>query len=343
MMEKPNKKGLFQRSVGIVGTGSYVPKKIISNKELIENYNVNSTDEWIKEKIGIHHRRFVEEENQIDMGMKAIRIALDAANVDVNEIDLIICATTVGHYLSPGDAHFYQAGLNAKKAACIDINMACSNMGFALSVGSKYVADGTYNTVLVVCSIIAHNHLDFNDRLTAVFFGDGAGAVVLKEVLEDSGFLGFSLRSEGQGTEKLMIKGGGTGYPLRDHNIQENMQYIYMDGKAVWDYAINEFPAVVRAALNDANVTIEQVDFLISHQANINLIKKGMEVLGLPMSKTYTTLEQYGNTSGASAYITLDEAVRLGKIKKNDLVVVACFGVGFSSSSVVMRWCYDGT
>jgi len=330
------------RSVGIVGTGSYIPEPTYTNQDLIDKYNLDSSDAWVQEKIGIKTRHFASDEDQIDLGVKACEKALETAKVKPEDVDFIISVTRSGHVIVPGDAHYIQDRLQSINASCLDINMACSGPGYAMAIAQKFIADGTYDTILIVTPVISQSYINFKDRGICFFFGDGAGAIVMKPAPEGKGILSTALRAEGKNADKLVLRGGGSKYPIRPENVHEDLQYTIMDGKAVWEFAIRAFPEIVNEALKKANIKTENVDFLISHQANINLIKKGMEALGLPMTKTYTTIEKYGNTSAASQFISLDEAVRLGKIKDGDLVVLAGFGVGFSSSSVVMRWCYDG-
>lgn len=325
------------KSVGIAGTGSYLPPKVVTNFDLEKI--VDTTDEWIVTKTGIRKRRIVEGDVcTSDLGVKAAERALEDAGIGVQDVDLIVLATSSPDVILPSTACIIQAKLGAKNAAAFDVMNVCSGFVHALDVGSKYVADGTYDNVVVIGAETYSKIINWEDRTTCVFFGDGAGACVLSEAEAGKGLLASYLKADGYGKHVIQIPAGGTKKPVNHEAINKALQYFHMDGRAVWDFAIRAFPEAVEQVLRICDLSVDDVDLLIPHQANINIIKKSMKALGLPMEKTYTNLDRYGNVAAASIPIALDEASREKEIRKDDLVVLVGFGGGLAWGANAIRW-----
>lgn len=328
----------MSRAIGIVGTGSYLPEKVLTNFDLEKM--VNTSDKWIYTKTGIRERRIAaEDEATSDMAVKAALAALHDAKLKPLDIDLIILATSSPDMIQPPTACIVQGRIGAYNAGAFDISAVCSGFVYALSIGADLMKgnDG-YKTILVIAAETYSRILDWTDRKTCVFFGDGATAVVLKQVDSSYGVLGSYLKADGRGWDIIKLSTGGTRHPATHETINNKMHVFQMNGKKVWDFAIKSFPDAVIKGLKRCGLTLKDLDFLISHQANAVLIKTCLEKLGIPMEKTYLNVDKYGNTSGASAGIALDEAVRLGKIKNEDIVVIVGFGGGLTWGSVVLKW-----
>ncbi len=324
-------------SVGITGTGSYVPPKIITNDDLAQI--VETSDEWITTKTGIKERRVVEGGIcTSDLAALAAEAAMKDAGITSGDVDLVIVATSSPDVPLPSTAAITQAKIGAVNAGAFDVMAVCSGFIHALDVGSRYAADPDYDGVLVIGAEVYSKILNWEDRTTCVFFGDGAGAVVLGEVEEGRGILASYLRADGAGAEVLEIPSGGTKHPIDHEAVDQALQYIHMDGRAVWDFAIEAFPEAVRAVLARCGKQLSDVDLVIPHQANINIIKHGMNSLDLPIEKAYTNLHKYGNIAGASIPIAMDEAVREGRIHEGDLVVTVGFGGGLAWGANALIW-----
>ena len=326
------------RGVGIFSIGSYIPKKILTNFDLEKM--IDTSDKWIFEKIGIKERHLAGSlEATSDLACKAAKQAMRMGNVKAPEIDLIIVATSTPDMFTPSTACIVQDKINAKKAACFDVNAACSGFNYALDIGVKYIQDGTFNTGLIICAeTIASHATDWSDRDSCIYFGDGAGAVILRPSKPGKGIIGSYLMSDGSRGDAIRAFAIGSKYGITSETVRDKLHCVSINGKKVWRFAIKAFPEAVNGVLKKGKVAIEDIDFIISHQANINLIKYGMKKLGLPMSKTYTNIDRYGNTGGPSVAIALDEAVRLKKIKNNDLVVLVGFGSGLTWGANLIRW-----
>ena len=324
-------------SVGIIGLGAYVPPHEMSNEDWAEI--VETSDEWITTKTGMKKRRIADADTHTsDLAVEACKRALDDAGLTPADIDLVILATSSPDVPLSSTAGIVQHKLGCVDCGAFDINAVCAGWVHALDVGARFVGTPGYDHVLVVGSEIYSRILNWQDRATCVLFGDGAGAAVLGKVADGKGVLGSWLMSDGSGAEVIEIPAGGVRVPIPSANFEEGMQYFHMDGRAVWNFAIEAFPQAVHAALERVGKTLDEVDFVIPHQANINIIKTGMENLGLPMSKTFTNLHKYGNTAGASVPIAMREAMDEGLIKEGDLVVTAAFGGGLAWGANVIQF-----
>ncbi len=327
-----------KRGVGIFSTGSYIPKKILTNFDLEKM--IDTSNKWIFEKIGIKERHLADSsEATSDLACKAAKKAMRMGCVGALEIDLIIVATCTPDMFTPSTACIVQSKLKAKNAVCFDINAACSGFNYALDVGSKYIQDMTFNTVLIICAeTIASHGTNWADRDSCIYFGDGAGAAILKPVSSNEGILASYLFSDGTKGDAIRAFAAGSKYGITARTVRDRLHFVRIDGKKVWRFAVKAFPGAVNGVLKRGKMTIKDIDFLIAHQANINLIKYGMKKLGLPMAKTHINIDRYGNTGGPSVAIALDEAVRLKKIKNNDLVILVGFGSGLTWGANLIRW-----
>ena len=324
-------------SVGIIGLGSYVPPHEMSNEDWMEF--VDTSDEWITTKTGMKKRRIASPDVcTSDLAVEACKQALKNANLLPKDIDLLILATSSPDVPLSSTAGIIQDKLGCVNCAAFDINAVCAGWVHALDIGSRFVGTSGYENVLVVGSEIYSRILNWKDRATCVLFGDGAGAAVLSKVKSGNGILGSWLMTDGSGSSVIEIPSGGVRTPFNSDNFEEGQQYFHMDGRAVWDFAIEAFPQAVTNALSKVGKTIDEVDLIIPHQANINIIKKGMEKLGLDMEKTFTNLHKYGNTAGASVPIAMHEAMDKGLIKEGSLVVTAAFGGGLAWGANVIQF-----
>ena len=255
-----------------------------------------------------------------------------------SDIDMLILATSSPDVPLSSTAGITQHKLGCTKSAAFDINAVCAGWVHALDIGSRYAGTPGYDNVLVVGSEVYSRILNWEDRGTCVLFGDGAGAAVLSEVEEGRGMLGSWMMSDGGGSGVIEIPAGGVRTPIPSSGFAEGDQYFQMDGRAVWRFAIEAFPQAVRGVLDRVGRDLSEVDLIIPHQANLRIVEAGMENLGLPMEKTFTNLERYGNTAGASVPIALREAVDNGILSSGDLVVTAAFGGGLAWGANAFVW-----
>jgi 3-oxoacyl-[acyl-carrier-protein] synthase-3 len=301
---------------------------------------VDTSDEWIVKKTGIRERRILNEtETTSDLAARACESILEAAGLPAADVQLIVLTTSSPDHIQPATACITQHKIGAERAAAFDVMNVCSGFNYALSIGSKFVADGTYDNVLVVAAEAYSRILNYSDRTTCVFFGDGAGGVLLQPGPEAGyGVLSTFLGSDGSGHEVIQVPAGGARLPATPETIDAALNKFQMDGRAVWDFATREFPRAVDQAMEMAGLGGEKPDWVISHQANVNIIREGLSQLGLDFSNTHTTLERYGNTSSASIPVTLDEANRLGHFKRGDTLALVGFGGGLAWGANVVRW-----
>jgi len=324
--------------VGILGTGSYVPEQVVTNKDLEKI--VDTTDEWIVTRTGISERRKAESHIATsDMSVLAAEKAIEAAGIKPEDIDLIIVATITPDMLFPSTACLIQEKIGAAKASAFDLSAACTGFIYGLSVASQFIATGMYKYVLVVGAEILSRILNPADRSTLILFGDGAGAAVLGPV-EENGFLSFELGADGSGANLLYQEAGGSRVPASTESVQAGKHYLTMFGNDVFKFAVRIMGEASVKALDKAGLTREDIDYLVPHQANIRIVDAAVKRLELPADKVYVNLNKYGNMSGASIPVALDEAVRNNKIKKGDTVLLVGFGAGLTWGSCVLRWSY---
>lgn len=324
-------------SAGIVGLGFYVPPKIMTNDDW--STIVDTSDEWISNKTGIKERRIADDNIcTSDLAVMASIEAMKDANIESGDIDLIILATSSPDVPLPSTASIIQNKLGCRKAAAFDINAVCSGWIHALEIGAKFVISSEYDNVLVIGSEVYSRIVNWDDRATCVLFGDGAGAAILQKVEDGKGIIGSWLQSDGSGAEVIQIPAGGVKNSISSDKFVEGQQYFHMDGREVWNFAINAFPQAVKKVLMKIKMEIEDIDMIIPHQANYNIIEAGMLNLGLPMDKVFTNLDKYGNTAAASIPIALAESVKKGIIKEGDLVITVGFGGGLAWGANAIIW-----
>ncbi|WP_071459142.1 beta-ketoacyl-ACP synthase III [Bacillus massilinigeriensis] len=307
-------------NVGIIGSGRYVPEKIVTNHDLEKV--MDTSDEWIRTRTGIEERRVAEDDiNTSDMAYYAALHALSDSGIEAEELDLILVATVSPDHPFPSVACLLQERLGAKKAAALDISAACAGFMYGIVVAKQFIESGTYKHVLVIGAEKLSKITDWNDRNTAVLFGDGAGAVVLGKVSEGRGILSFELGADGSGAK---------------HLYQED--FIVMNGREVFKFAVRQMGESSLHVLEKAGLSKEDVDFLIPHQANIRIMESARQRLELPIEKMSKTIHKYGNTSAASIPISMVEELQAGKIKDDDVVVMVGFGGGLTWGAILMRW-----
>lgn len=321
---------------GILGVGSYLPEKIISNFDLEKI--MDTSDEWIKTRTGIRERRIVDEsEATSDLATRAALKAIENANLTPEDIDLIIVATITPDMVFPSTACLVQANINATKAACFDLESACSGFIYGMTIAKQFIETKIYKNVLVIGAEALSRILDYEDRSTAILFGDGAGAVVMGLVSE-GGILSTNLGSDGNGKDYLNIPAGGSKLPASEETLKNRLHYIKMAGNDVFKFAVRIMQDASVKCVESANLDIQDIDYLIPHQANIRIIEASAKRLKLDMDKVYVNLDRYGNMSAASIPVALDEAYREGKIKKDDNVVLVGFGGGLTWGASLIRW-----
>ena len=314
-----------------------MPPRVMTNEDW--SGLVETSDEWITTKTGIKERRIADPETcTSDLAVLACQQAIEEAGLSPDDIDMLILATSSPDVPLSSTAGITQHKLGCTKSAAFDINAVCAGWVHALDIGSRYAGTPGYDNVLVVGAEVYSRILNWEDRGTCVLFGDGAGAAVLSEVKEGRGLLGSWMMSDGSGSGVIEIPAGGVRTPIPSSGFAEGDQYFQMDGRAVWRFAIEAFPQAVRGVLDRVGRDLSEVDLIIPHQANLRIVEAGMENLGLPMEKTFTNLERYGNTAGASVPIALREAVDSGVLSSGDLVVTAAFGGGLAWGANAFVW-----
>lgn len=322
---------------GIIGTGKYVPERVLTNKELEQMVETN--DEWIVTRTGIKERRIASTEQATsDLAVHASQIALKNAGLTAEEIDLIIVATVTPDMAFPSTACLLQEKLGAKKAAAFDLSAACSGFIYGLSVASSFVATGMYKNVLVVGAECLSRITDYTDRNTCILFGDGAGAVIVSQVPEGRGFKSFELGADGAGGELLKVCGGGSRVPASVESIEEKKHYIYMAGSEVFKFAVRIMGSAAEEALRKAGFEKSDIDLLVPHQANVRIIQSALNRLELSEDKCMTNLDRYGNMSAASIPVALAEAVEAGRVNEGDKIVLVGFGGGLTWGASVLVW-----
>ncbi len=327
-------------SVRIVGTGSYVPPKILSNHDL-EKMGLNTTDEWIAQRTGVRERRMAEPEvTTSDLAYEASLKALEMAGLAAVDIDLIILATITPDTCCPAGANWLQAKLNAPQAVTFDVTAACSGFIFALNIAEQYLKNGTAHNVLVVASEVMTRTLDWTDRTTCILWGDGAGAAILQVGDEGAEVLSTHLHTDGFNGRDLLLPGGGSKTtPISHESVDQKLHTLNMiEANASFRVAVRHFIESIKEAVEYNKVAVEDVTWFIPHQANLRMFQSIAKMLRLPMERFYVTLHKYGNISSASCAIAFDEAVRDGSIKKNDLVCLPVFGGGLTWGSALIRW-----
>ncbi len=327
------------RRAKILSTGSFAPDKVLTNFDL--ERMVETSDKWIIERTGIRERRIVDDENMCtsDLAKFASEEALLEAGISPKDIDLIIVATVSPDMLFPATACRLQAKLGAKKAFAFDINAGCSGFVYALSVADQFIKSGKCNYVLCVGAEILSRVTDYQDRSTCVLLGDGAGAVVLGPTEdENEGVISFYLHSDGVPGKFLYMPAGGSCMPATHDTVDKRLHFTKMEGQKLYKIAVRVLVDVALEALEENGFTVDDISYLIPHQANLRIIEYLAKTLGISMDKVIVNIDRYGNTSAASIPIAMDEANKDGRLKKGDLILLDAFGAGLTWASMLMRW-----
>ncbi len=320
----------------IVGWGMYVPERVITNADLEKM--VDTTDEWIMERTGIRERHVVSEgEHTSTMAIGAARQALKVANLRPHDLDLIIVATSSPDYLTPPLSSQVQHALGAKKIGAFTLVTGCTGFLYSLATAQQFIASGAYKRILVIGVEIISRWIDYTDRTTCILFGDGAGAVVVEATEKPSGVMSFVLGSDGSQAEHLILHGGGSVNPPTHESLDRGEQYLYMNGREVFKFATRVLGSALKEAIHEAGLTVDEIDLLIPHQANLRIIETAARMVRLPMDKVYVNIEKYGNTSAASIPIALCEALDSGRIQVGDTVACVAFGAGLTWASTVVK------
>jgi len=325
----------LKRTRSIVrGVGSYLPKRVVTNKDLEQM--VETSHEWIVQRTGIEARHIAgDDETTSVLGIKAAEAALANAGMTPADIDLIVCATSTPDYTFPSTATMIQAGLGMHHGAAFDLQAVCTGFVYAVSTADKFLASGSYKRALVIGAETFSRILDWEDRTTCVLFGDGAGAIVLEAqegagTSADRGVLTSHLRSDGRYRDKLYVSGGP--------GSTKTTGVLKMEGKEVFRFAVGSVTDVIQDAFNATGTTAEDLDWFVPHQANKRIITASADKLGIARDKVVITVDRHGNTSAASIPLALDAACKDGRIKQGDLVMIEAIGGGFTWGSALIRW-----
>lgn len=325
-----------KRYGNIVGWGKYVPEKILTNADLEKMVDTN--DEWIVQRTGIRERHIVDEnENTSLMATEAARDALKVARVRPKDLDLIIVATSSPDYLTPPVSSQVQDNLGAKNVGAFTLVTGCTGFVYALTTAQQFITAGTADRVLVIGAELISRWVDWNDRATCVLFGDGAAAVVLEATETPSGVLSSVLGSDGSKAMELIVPGGGTKHPPTHETIDQGLNFVKMNGREVFKFATRVMGTSLNEALEKANLTPDEIDLFIPHQANKRIIDFAAKKIGLPEEKVFVNVHKYGNTSAASIPIALVEALEEGRAKIGDTLAFVAFGAGLTWAAAIVK------
>ena len=333
-------RGNVIRAVSITGLGSYLPERVLTNADLEKM--VDTTHEWIVTRTGISERHIAAADQAAsDLAIVAARRALEQAHVTPEQVDMIVVATMSPDMAFPNTGCFVQHGIGAKNAFCFDIEAACSGFVYGVEIGRQFIATGSVETVLVIGAEKLSAFTDWQDRTTCVLFGDGAGAVVLQPAPSGArGIISTVMGSDGSLANLLNCPGGGSRTPASHATVDGRLHYIKMEGKEVFKHAVRCMTDACTRALAKAGLTQADVKWVVPHQANTRIVTAIADRLDVPMDQVIMNLPRVGNTSGASIPLALDEAVRDGRVKKGDIMVLVAFGGGFTWGATVMEWGY---
>jgi 3-oxoacyl-[acyl-carrier-protein] synthase-3 len=318
--------------ISITGLGAYVPQRVLTNDEL--STIVDTSNEWIMERTGIRERRIAAPEEALtDLALPAARAALEQAGVEAKDVDLLICATVTPDMMFPTSSALLADTLGAEDAAAYDLLAGCTGFMYALAQAYGMIAAGLAERALVVGGDVLSRILDWTDRSTLVLFGDGAGAVVLERVAKP-GFLGFELGADGGGGMHLSLPGSGS---RRIEDASAN-GFVHMNGREVFKFATRVLVSSAQAVLERCNVSVQEVDVYVPHQANVRIMEHAAQKLGIPRERMVVNVDRYGNTSSGSIPLALEEAQGDGRLKEGDLVLMTGMGAGLTWGSALMRW-----
>ncbi|GAB1470084.1 ketoacyl-ACP synthase III [Chloroflexota bacterium] len=321
----------------ITGWGSSVPESVLTNDDISKM--VDTTDEWIRDRTGIRERRIAgEDQSTATLAVEAALKALKVANLAPTELDLIIVTSSSPEYIFPATACIVQDKIGATKAGAFDLLAACTGFIYAVNMAAQSIKSGSIKNALVIGSETLSRFVDWKDRGTCILFGDGAGAFVLQASDIPGGVLSAVMHSDGSGANTLTLLGGGARHPATEATILEGKHFVQMDGKAVFRFATRVMGAATKEALELTGMKIEEIDWIIPHQANYRIIETAAKYLKMPLDKFIINVERYGNTSTASIPIATVEAVEKGKLKSGNKVVLVGFGAGLTWGALVAEW-----
>lgn len=321
---------------GILGTGSALPKRVLTNADLEQMVETNN--EWIVTRTGIEERRIAEPgEATSDYVAVACQRALEMSGVSPSDVDMLICATVTPDHAFPSTGNIVQERLGLTKASAFDLSAACSGFLYALSLGTSMIEAGRAKYVLVSAGDILSRIVDYTDRTTCVLFGDGAGAVLLGPAQGDSGVMSFNIHSDGSGKDTLYLKAGGSRYPATQETVASGDHYLKMAGRDTFKFAVQAMVSATEEVLEQAGLQPEDVALYVPHQANLRIIDAARRRFHIPDDRVALTLNKYGNTSGSSIPIALDEFYRAGRVKKGDVVLCVGFGAGLTWGAAAFR------
>ncbi len=325
------------RYAHIIGWGMYAPPSIVTNDDLAKK--MDTTDAWIRERTGIAQRHVAsEKESTAAMAIYAARAAIERANINPMEIDLVIVATVTPEYPFPATACLVQSAIGAERAGAFDLEAGCSGFVYGLAMAAGMIRSEMYNTILVIGVETLSRIVDWNDRATAVLFGDGAGAAIVRASEKPGGVMATVLGADGSGGELLILPAGGARHPVGPETVLSKMHYVRMNGREVYRFATRVMAEAAHIVVKRAGWSLEQIDLFIPHQANARIIESAAKALKLASDKVFVNLQNYGNTSAASIPIALCEAVDAGKVKPGDRLVLVGFGAGLTWAACAIQW-----
>ena len=320
----------------IIGMGSYLPERILSNKDL--ESLVETSDEWIVSRTGMKERRIAEStEFSSDMGAIAARRALKSAKMASNEIDFIIVATMTPDYLCPSTAALIQAKIEAPQAAALDIQAACTGFLYGLSLAKAFVESGLYQNILLIASEKMSAFMDYQDRSTCILFGDGAAAAVISNKKSGLAIVSIQLGADGCQSELMKIPAGGSSIPATEETIEKRLHYFKMDGRETFKHAVRRMCSSTRDCLMKAGLQEQQISWMIPHQANLRIIDAIAKNFDIPNEKVYKTVHKYGNTSASSVAIALDELLQEHPLQEGEYILLTAFGAGLTWGTSLLK------
>ena len=323
----------------ISALGTYVPPRLLTNADLEKM--VNTSNEWILERVGIRERHIADKGVAAsDLAVAAVRNLLESHPFDVQQVDLIVVGTVTPDMMYPSTACLVQHKLGIESTWGFDVSAGCSGFLYALNTGAKFVESGRYKKVLVIGSDVNSSMTDYTDRAVCIIFGDGAGAVLLEPSENGDGVIDHVAQIEGMGGQFLCMPGGGSLNPASHQTVDNKMHYIHQDGKNVFKYAVKKMAEMTERILEKNELSGNDVDCFIAHQANKRIITATADRLGMPMEKVVINIDRYGNTTAGTIPIAMRTALEEGKLKKGDLLLIAAVGAGFTSGATLLRWAF---
>ncbi len=329
----------MSKSAGISAIGYHLPSKIVSNSDLEKM--VNTSDEWIKSRTGIKERRVVaDNENCSDIAVEACKKVLNRAQLNPEDIDLILFTSLSPDMLCPSTASIVQGKLELVNAAAFDVSAACAGFTFALTTAESFIKSDKYKNILVVGAEAISRLINWNDKNTCILFGDGAGAALVQPAEHPYGILESYLENDGNKSHYIEIPAGASAQPASENTIKNNEHFLKMKGQEVFKFAVRVIPHAINKVLSKSDIKLEDVNLFIPHQANLRIIEAAAKKLNINKDKFFTNMENLGNTSTASVPIALEQAIQDGRLKKGDIVVIVGFGAGLSLGANLIRWSY---